>query len=231
MQIYLIRHADPNYAIDSLTPHGITEAKALGKHLAKQSIDRLYSSPLGRAKKTAQYIGKQTGLKATIQEWTRELAPHRLQGSNEVHWNIPGEDVRKTSYLNAPENWRKIPSLKDFPLDAQLANVTKNSDIFLASLGFVRENGVYRITRSNQEKIVMVCHGGFGLTWLAHLLAIPYPLMWTGFFLHTSSITTILFEERSSGIAVPRCTGLSDLSHLNIEGISPSNSGFTANIV
>ena len=79
------------------------------------------------------------------------------------------------------------------------------------------------------DRIALVCHGGFGLTWLSHLLAIPTPLMWAGFFLHTTSVTTILFDERTSGVAVPRCIGLSELTHLHLQGIPPGTSGIKAN--
>ena len=39
MRILMIRHADPDYSIDSLTPEGWTQAQLLSKRLVKENID------------------------------------------------------------------------------------------------------------------------------------------------------------------------------------------------
>ena len=54
MLLYLVRHGIPNYATDSLTPDGALQAEAVGKRLAATGIDEIYSSPLGRARQTAE---------------------------------------------------------------------------------------------------------------------------------------------------------------------------------
>ena len=71
----------------------------------------------------------------------------------------------------------------------------------------------------NSERIAVFCHGGFGLAWLAHLLEIPLALMWSGFWLPPSSVTTIFLEQRTETWAVPRCVGLGDVSHLYAAGL------------
>ena len=65
---------------------------------------------------------------------------------------------------------------------------------------------------------------------MARMLNIPLPMVWASFFFHTSSVTTLLFEERRPGMANARCIGLSDLSHLRLEGIAPSTAGLKANV-
>ncbi|MEK3864141.1 histidine phosphatase family protein [Paenibacillus sp. FSL H7-0716] len=47
MQIFPIRHGDPDYSIDDLTELGHQEAAALGKRMASSGLDELYASPLG----------------------------------------------------------------------------------------------------------------------------------------------------------------------------------------
>jgi len=68
-------------------------------------------------------------------------------------------------------------------------------------------------------------------TWhdLAHLLAIPLTLMWSGFWMAPSSVTTILFDERSPEWAVPRCIGFCDVSHLYAAGLPVQPRGILAN--
>ena len=79
------------------------------------------------------------------------------------------------------------------------------------------------------ERIAVFCHGGFGPAWVGVLLDIPLPLMWAGFFMHTTSVTCILMEERIQGIATPRCLFYGALPHLYKEDIKPSQAGIIGN--
>jgi len=53
--------------------------------------------------------------------------------------------------------------------------------------------------------------------------------VWSGFFLHTSSVTQILFDERGDGLATPRCLMMSALPHLFASRLDPSTAGIKAN--
>mgnify|MGYP006336934347 FL=1 len=55
MEILIVRHGDPNYALDTLTTKGIREAKLLAKRLSKLDVKAFYCSPLRKTKKTASY--------------------------------------------------------------------------------------------------------------------------------------------------------------------------------
>ncbi len=54
MLFFYIRHGDPIYEPDSLTVLGQKQADALAKRLSIYGIDRIYSSPSGRAVQTAK---------------------------------------------------------------------------------------------------------------------------------------------------------------------------------
>jgi probable phosphoglycerate mutase len=54
MIFYYIRHGDPVYNPDSLTPLGSRQAEAVSKRLALYGLDRIYSSTSNRAIMTAQ---------------------------------------------------------------------------------------------------------------------------------------------------------------------------------
>jgi phosphohistidine phosphatase SixA len=69
-RLYIIRHADPEYYGDTLTEHGQLEAEALAKRLANDpqfALTKIYSSPMGRAKATAEYTSKQLGIPIEIE--------------------------------------------------------------------------------------------------------------------------------------------------------------------
>ena len=227
MRIYILRHGDPNYADDALTPRGIPEAKALANFMKHEQVDELYASPRGRAQETASYTANLMGKTFTTEDWTTELQPLCQHGYCE--WDAHGHDIRNDDYLSDMHAYDKVPTIDPAWLESIHTTIRKDSDTFLAKLGYVRENGVYRVTRPNTKRIAMFCHGGFGSAWVATLLEIPLPLMWSGFFMHTTSVTCILFDERKPGIAVPRCLYYGALPHLYHEGIEPSQSGIKAN--
>lgn len=79
LQLYLIRHGesmgnvDPDGDFDKvnppLTPHGETQAKALGERFAQLKDYTLYASPLGRAIKTAMSISEEIIIDSELLEW------------------------------------------------------------------------------------------------------------------------------------------------------------------
>ncbi len=232
MRIYIIRHADPDYKNNTITPDGHKEAKALAERMSIKGLDRIYSSPMGRAIDTMKYTADALDMDYKIEEWTRELSDLRLEGSPWgalAAWNIPGESVREGDRHPTHTDWHKHPILNKTISKEKFEELKRNSDDFLRGLGYKRIEGRYRCLNPNSEKNAVFCHGGFGLTWIAHLLEIPLPLMWTGFWLSPSSVTTILFEERSKNWAVPRCLGIGDTSHLYKAGLEVKPRGIVAN--
>ncbi|MDF2686638.1 MAG: phosphoglycerate mutase family protein, partial [Clostridia bacterium] len=104
MRLYIIRHADPDYSIDSITEDGHKEAKALAKRLTGHGLDKIYSSPMGRAIATAKYTADILGIECNIEKWTRELWPElSLENSpwgRIMAIDIPGEALRDEDNLN-----------------------------------------------------------------------------------------------------------------------------------
>jgi broad specificity phosphatase PhoE len=229
MKLYLIRHGDPDYANDTLTENGHTEARALVAYLRNEGIRQVFSSPLGRARDTARYTAEALGLEVTVEPWMAELNLRLDTGTRYAAWDIPGHTIRNPEYLHNPAAFELIPDMPYEPVRTALNEIRRNSDQFLSSLGYVRDGGSYRVRQRNDRKIAVFAHGGFGLSWLSLLLEIPTPLMWSGFFLHTSSVTQILFDERSDNLATPRCLMISALPHLFAASLEPGTAGIRAN--
>jgi probable phosphoglycerate mutase len=144
-------------------------------------------------------------------------------------WDAPGEHIRQKPASLTLDAWHEHELFANPLFRETFARVGRDSDSFLAQHGYVREGGRYRIERGNRDKIAVFCHGGFGLWWLAHLLEIPLPLMCAGFFLPPSSVTTVLFDERTEQWATPRCVGVGDISHLYAAGLAMQPAGIKAN--
>ena len=99
MEILIVRHGDPNYALDTLTTKGIREAKLLAKRLSKLDIKAFYCSPLGRAKKTASYTLRMMKRKAETLDFLREF---------EGTVNDP-ERGKMCCWDRKPAYWTEIP--------------------------------------------------------------------------------------------------------------------------
>ena len=74
MKLFIIRHGDPDYTIDSLTEKGRKEAALLAERLKNVKIDHFYVSPLGRAQATAKYTLDAMDRTAETCPWLREQA-------------------------------------------------------------------------------------------------------------------------------------------------------------
>ena len=55
MRIIFVRHGEPDYVHDCLTEKGKIQAAAAAERLRDEGIAEIYSSPLGRARETADY--------------------------------------------------------------------------------------------------------------------------------------------------------------------------------
>lgn len=245
MRLTIVRHADPDYPNNTITPRGHDEAAALADRFAGERVDRLYTSPMGRARDTAGYTAKRLGMEPEVLPWAAELASARVDdgaGHPMVFWNVAGQYVRSGEV--EIDDWAHFPTFAPLPppdsadddeppaLDVEevVRAVRTGSDEFLAALGLVRDGGVYRVVSPDAGEVVVFCHAGLAATWVAHLLDLPMPLAWCGLFFATSSVTTVLFETRTEHVAVPRLVCLSDTSHLYASGLGENPRGLPANV-
>jgi broad specificity phosphatase PhoE len=233
MRLYIIRHGDPDYENNTITKAGHLEAEALSRRLASQGLDRIYCSPMGRAIHTMNYTAKALNKGYEIQDWMREMHPELWLEDERwgtiAAFELPGEIFRCGASLPTHSTWQDVKNFKGTGIQQAVDKLRVNSDSFLYNLGYERVNGLYRCNKHNEEQIAVFCHAGFALTWLALLLEIPVTLMWSGFWLPPSSVTTVLFEKRSDEWAVPRCIGFGDISHLYEAGLPVSTMGIKAN--
>ncbi|MBR6507351.1 MAG: histidine phosphatase family protein [Clostridia bacterium] len=216
MTLYIIRHADPDYANNTITEFGWEEANALGEWMKDVKIDRIYSSPLGRALDTAAPTCKEKGLEPIILPWTAESMDYM-----DSHRFTPESNCSYSFSLQ-----KGIYDFKDNFEDNRMAtveNMIKNSDEFLASCGYSREGAFYRITNHNDDCIAVFCHGGFGVAWISHLLNTAPGVMYPGISLNTTSVTTFVFRNSDTGFTRPCLKRLGEIDHIRRAGLRINN--------
>lgn len=224
LRLYLIRHAEPAYPADELSVRGHAQARALAAALAEARPDRIFSSPMKRALDTARYTAERLGREILVEEWMAELEAWALD--DPARGEIPAWEIDPVAVRGwAPprrDDWNGLAPLASSRFAEDYKAVQSASDAFLARQGWRRKGGLYDLD-GEVGAMAAFCHCGLALTWLAHLLEIPAPLVWAGFTLPPSSVTVLDFQPVAQGGFVPRCSQLGGLSHL--AGASPRSAG------
>ncbi len=225
MLLYVVRHGDPDYENDSLTETGKLQAEALVKRFTVHGLDRIYTSPLGRAKMTAEPTCRALGITPQVLEWTsenlafRDLSIEKPGGGRTWSFGY----CRNTDYLEKVkekgERWYEVYPFSECRAKAGFERIRDGSDEFLKSLGYERDGAVYRIVSPSEERVAVFCHYGAGTTWLSHLLSISPPVFWGTFLINHSSVSVIRFPNDREGYISPQCLTLSDCSHILAAGL------------
>ncbi len=226
MRILIIRHGDPDYAVDSLTEKGWREAALLKERLLREKITAFYCSPLGRAQATARPTLEALGRTAEICDWLREF-PGRIVDpatgdSPGCCWDLMPAQLNGQPALFDKERWLNTPPYTSGDVAETYAAVCRGLDALLARHGYVHTGYTFRVERANTDTLALFCHFGVECVLLSHLLQLSPVALWQGFVALPSSVTTLYTEERAQGIAAWRCCGFGDLSHLYAGAEPPS---------
>jgi len=226
MLLYIIRHGDPDYANDCLTEKGKKQAEALARRFADVKFDRIYSSPMGRARQTAEPTCRTHGMEYTVEDWTAESAAWKdfaipRRDGKGYTWAFEGVSSEVRLYdpaIIAGRHWTEAEYLKDTNAKEGFKRIVDASDEFLKRQGYVREDKVYRCERPNSDRIAVFCHEGFGSLWLSHLLNIPHNVLYSALELTHTGVTILRFGGVGYSIEgeriAPSCMCYSDMSHI-----------------
>jgi len=224
MLLYVVRHGDPVYDPDMLTPLGKRQAEAVGKRLSVHGLDKIYSSPNVRARETAQPAAEMLHLEVEIAPWTSEdLAWHdfrRMSPHGHLYWSfsIPADKLLADPAILG-DSWYESPVFDQTNAKNGYDRIVRDSDEFFKNLGYVREGLLYRIENPKYKRVAVFCHGGFGSTWLGHVFGIHPIRYWNSFDMTHSGVTVIWLPDSPSGYTCPKCLTLSDTGHLYHEGL------------
>ncbi len=225
MKLIIIRHGDPDYSIDSLTEVGKIEAELLAQRISKLDIRAFYTSPLGRARHTAEPTLKMMGRDAEVLDWLKEFPPRVIRyGGTErsCSWDWLPEIWTKIPEFYDREAWADVPCFAEADMRSAYKRVTDGLDELLARHGYEREGGYYRAVRPNGDTIVLFCHFGLECVLLSYLFGVSPMTLWHGTCAAPTSVTTLNTEERREGVAYFRMASFGDVSHLYAAGREPS---------
>lgn len=228
MILYYVRHGDPIYKPNQLTPLGQRQAEAAAKRLAAHGIDRIFTSPSNRARQTAQPLCELTKQEATVLDWADEDLLYRdlsmVDTDGFPHWcfrHSTGRlDLSRNDVRALGRDWYTHPLFQNTTFGAGITRMQREVDGFLLQLGYRHdlEKNCYYAERDNDQRIALYAHEGVGAAFLSCLLDIPYPMFATHFDMTHTGVTVIGFVGQN-GVVLPRVMSYSNDAHLYRDGL------------
>lgn len=219
MRIVIVRHGEPDYEKDCLTIEGRKQAELAAKRLIKEHIEKIYSSPLGRARETAEAFSNLTGMKPVeILDFMKEIRYGReddLYSEAGHPWSNADKIAAEGKDLRDP-NWRELPVFIDNTATVDVDNVIMHTDEWLSGLGYVREGLYYRNVRPDDKQytVALFCHGGSATAMLSHIYNQEFPYLCSVIHMAFTGITVLRFDSTPGSLAMPVLELLNDDRHL-----------------
>lgn len=230
MKLIFIRHAEPDYENNTITEKGWREAELLSQRTIGWDVSEFYQSPLGRAVDTASCTLKKISRTAVTCEWLKEFY---------YSWDDPCTGTTHTCWDFMPQYWTVRPKLYDKDqwmneepylqkpeIYENYCRVCGLFDDLLKEHGYVRDGGIYRVEKHNDDTLVFFCHLGITCVLMSHLMGLSPVMLWQNIYIAPTGVTVLGSEERCSSIASFRAQVIGDTSHLRFAGEPASASGY-----
>ena len=234
MRLIFVRHAEPDYANNTLTEKGFREAQLLKDRIKEWKVDGIYTSPLERAKLTAEPFLKEQKRSAKTLEWMKEfyfLLNDPLTGEPHGPWDFyPEYWTRQESFYDR-DNWFEDPVFRETKGYSEAVFALRTGlDDLLAGYGFERTGRMYRFDDARPEEdadktLMFFGHLGSNLEAIGYLLGYSPVLLQQTVFLPPTGLCILNAEMRINRNAMFRAQCFGDVSHLHEANEPLSRSG------
>ncbi|MCR5296518.1 MAG: histidine phosphatase family protein [Clostridiales bacterium] len=228
MRILLIRHAEPDYTVDSLTPKGRVEAELLSRRMAGYDIRDYYVSPLGRARDTAAYTLEKTGREAEVLPWLKEFSgkyPDPETGKLRLAWDIKPRIWNEYPGVFDIHTWLENPLFDEGNFRQVWQETVDGVDALMARYGYEKDGPVWRCDKNTGDTIALFCHFGISMAVAGYMMDMSPMVLWHRTLTLPTSVTELVTEERIRGEVSFRMTRLGDITHLEAAGEPRSTAG------
>ena len=164
MRLILIRHGETLWNetrrfqgisdID-LSPKGLAQAQSLSESLRGENLAAIYTSPLSRARQTAERIARYHPCPVIVAEGLKELNQGQLEG-------LTGEDLRR-DYPDFLKKWLQEPGAIRLPEGESLGDLQERSWTVIEKI----------IQEHPADTVAVVAHSFVNRTILCRILEIP----------------------------------------------------------
>ncbi len=225
MYLFYIRHGDPTYNPNCLTPYGKRQAEAVGRRLSHFGMDKVFASTSKRAIETSMPLCEILKKEPTLLDFANEshawhdMSVVKEDGSRtwavsvpEYRMNFVREDVRQLGY-----EWYRHECFGEYreAFENGVKRVDAAVDEWLLSLGYRhdRENHCFIGEAPNNDRVALFAHAGFSGLFFSSLLDIPYPQFATRFGMELTGVCLVRFDDKEGPI-IPHVETYSNDGHL-----------------
>ena len=219
MRILFLRHGEPDYVKDNLTDSGVRQAELLAQRLKDEGIDEIWTSPLGRARRTAQISSEVLKLPVKTLECMREIKWGSVDGNPifaDGHpWDIADEMAHLGMDLTCSD-WRANRFFINNSAVSSVKNVESGIDAWLSGFGYKRQGLYYdhTVEDDNHKTIALFCHGGSSSAAIAHLMNLQFPYVCAMLHMEFTGITIIRLDKKAGTCTLPCLELANDAKHL-----------------
>ena len=219
MRLIFIRHGDPDYEKDDLTPAGVVQAGLVAERLRDEGIEEIWTSSHGRAVNTAKFTSDLLGIPFKTVDFIREVTWGSRDGepvyADGHPWDIADEMAVQGMNLNDPA-WRENPYFKNNTVRDAVDTIETGIDAWLADHGYVRQGLYYDhvVEEDRHRTIAMFCHGGSMSAAIGHIMNLPFPYCCAMLHMNFTGVTILRFDKGLGACKLPCLELVNDVRHL-----------------
>lgn len=227
MLLFYIRHGEPVYEPNGLTPLGARQAEAVAKRLAAHGLDEIYASSSKRAVDTARPTSELTHKPIVELDWCdedviwQELAVKYPDGTKDWLYRDKAacEMFVSDEVYALGDKWYTHKAFSEPRYKSGMERVTRHTREFIKSLGYEYDemSRTYNAVAPNDRRVALFAHEGFGKAFLSVVTGIPYPVFCTRFEIEHSGVTAIRLDGERH--VIPQILQHSNDSHLFKDGL------------
>ncbi len=224
MKIILVRHGHPDYVNDCLTPLGHEQAEKAAMRLKGEGIEKIYSSPFGRAYETAMHTAKVLSQDVTKLDFMHEIKWGSSDGKEIYREGHPWDTSLYAISLGhslMDEEWTKTSPFSNNIVFSEVERVAAESDKWFETLGYRREGANYRVIGDNTDRtIALFSHGGSSSALLSHMLNLPFFYLCRAICPDFTAITVLSLSDEKGILTAPMIEIANDSRHIRGNGVS-----------
>ena len=214
MRLIFVRHGEPDYGNDCLTPNGEKQADLASLRLEREGISEIYASPLGRARQTAEYTSKKLNIPIKTLEFMHEITWGGEGLPENGHpWILSGRMILEENFDYANCDWKQHPYFKNNSATRDYDYVVGEFDKFMKKQGYVHEGSRFLCTTDEQKNVAVFSHGGSGACVLSYLLNLAFPYTLVVLPYDYTSIIVLEFPVNKGKYVHPRIELFNETLH------------------
>lgn len=217
MRIVFVRHGHPDYKKDCLTELGHSHAEAAAKRLSEEEPTRIFASPMGRAKETAEHIAERLNKPIEILDFMHEIKWGSANGEPVIRNGHPwftADDMVANGDSVMRESWASEEPYSNNLLVENVKLICEGFDGLLSDFGYSRDGYYYRVEKENPDTVFVVSHGGSSSVVLSHLLNVSFPHFCATVRPDFTAITVIKLSGDIGSLVTPHIEILNDSRHI-----------------